>query len=282
MTPAGLRSPPNPTPPRAFVGQERRVWWIGLTLSALFHLVLLLLYPAFTGDLDLRVPIDDSDPDTPLIEGMELVVLLELEETNPEPIVEPLPAVPAPSEPVEVEPDAVVTAVEDEPGAVSDEVIAEDPEEEGLTLAERLQPRLGDPRVWAPIPSQFTELTEFERAEILLRGMLQDWNDSMAVAQALADRAGDWTYTDASGRRWGLGPGRLYLGDISIPLPAFEFAPGLIEDTLDEQSLRAELARGAESEALRETWSDRARVIRERMEQERSPAGSPADEGAGG
>lgn len=284
MNRSGFRAPQLPPPPTANLRRERSALRAGLVVSVLAHLVVLLLYPALAGIPAGQLPSESRfDPEAETTPGLELLTLREEPETEPESHPLPPPALPEP--PPDPAPDAVA-ADPSPPGADPADAVAEipgtdeeDDEAEGLSLAERLQPRLGDPRVWAPIPAEFTELTEFERAEILLRGMLQSWNDSVAMAQALSDRAGDWTYTDASGRRWGLGPGRLYLGDISIPLPQFEFAPGLIEDRLDRGGIQADLARGAVSEALRETWSDRARVIRERMEADRSP---PSGGGSGG
>ena len=158
-------------------------------------------------------------------------------------------------------------------------------EEEDLTVAERLQPRIIDPRLWLPINPDYTELTDQERAELLLRGMIQSWNDSMAVAEALSERAMDWTYTDDDGRRWGLSPGRLHLGDFSIPLPfSFALPPGRRETLADRQQIRDDLARGAATAIIRETWAERARAIRERLEAERSgnDATIDDDDGSGG
>jgi hypothetical protein len=215
-----------------------------------------------------------------VIRGIELIELSEVAQNDPALVVQPPPPEESPppeSAPVD-RPVAEAPAAEESPSDAEVEPVEVEAE---LTIAERLQPRLGDLRVWAPIPSEYTELTEVEQAEIILLGMLQSWNDSMAVAEALSEQARDWTFTDSSGRRWGLGSGRLYLGDFSIPLPAFEFAPGLIEDRLDAGWIAGDLARGAASAALRETWSDRARIIRERMEAERNRSRARADEGGG-
>jgi len=227
-----------------------------------------------------RLPSVNTPPDDFRVQGIELIALGDFAPNDPIPVEEPLPALEViPLEPTRAEP-------AQEEAAPSEEVLvageADSIEEEsGLTIAERLQPRMGDPRVWAPIPSGSLELSDAENAELILLGMLQSWNDSMAVAEALSEQARDWTFTDSSGRRWGLGPGRLYLGDFSIPLPAFEFAPGLIEDRLDAGWIAGDLARGAAAAAIQETWSDRARAIRQRMEAERNRTTPATDDGGG-
>jgi hypothetical protein len=250
----------------------------GLLASALVHLILLALYPALTGVPEGLFPAANSPPDDSAARGVELIELREFALRDPILVVDPLPAIESPppeSAPDDPSPDDSAPTADALPPPVGDGF----GEEEELTIAERLQPRLGDPRVWAPIPSDYMELSDAENAEIILLGMLQSWNDSMAVAEALSDQARDWTFTDSSGRRWGLGPVRLYLGDFSIPLPAFEFAPGLIEDRLNAGWIAGDLARGAAAAAIQETWSTRARVIRERMEAERIRSGNASDGG---
>jgi hypothetical protein len=139
-----------------------------------------------------------------------------------------------------------------------------------------------DPRLWAPVELVGVGLTEMERAELLLNGMIRSWNDSMAIALALSERATDWTYTDAEGRRWGLSPGRLHLGDFSIPLP-FSFGGSMEQNMLRRRDLeelewiRQDLQRARIQGEIQEVWVERARAIRERMEAERREA----TEGAG-
>jgi hypothetical protein len=191
---------------------------------------------------------------------------------------------PIPLEPVEepepmmtrAAPAVVVAATEDEE--------EEEEGEDGLTVAERLQPRIVDSRLWLPLSGEYLGLTDEERAQILLRGMIRSWNDSMAVAEALSQRAMDWTYTDEEGRRWGLSPGRLHLGDFSIPIPfALAPPPGRRNVLADRQLIRDDIARGAVTSVIRETWAERARAIRERLEADRAPPEptEPSDDGGG-
>jgi hypothetical protein len=99
----------------------------------------------------------------------------------------------------------------------------------------------------------------------------------MAIALALSNRATDWTYTDGEGRRWGLSPGRLHLGDFSIPLP-FSFGGSMEQTMLRRRELeelewiRQDLQRARIQGEIQEVWVERARAIRERVEAERREA----------
>ena len=110
---------------------------------------------------------------------------------------------------------------------------------------------------------------------MLIEGLIRTYNDSLAIAMALAERSADWTFTDDQGRRWGLSPGRLHLGDFSVPLPAIETPRGRIEAALARGFINDDLQRAAITAQIRETWSERARAIRERLELERQQRGVP-------
>jgi len=280
MNPPGSGSPSPSTLPPSPHRREQRAVRTGIALSALLHLVALAFYPVLTGNPEGLLPTWESELEDPLREGIELVELLEV--PDPQPAVAVAEVVAPPIEELEdppQEPVPIVAATGDGPPGQDEATEQEDAtDEDELTVAERLQPRMVDPRVWAPLPAEFGELSEFERAELLLRGMIQSWNDSMAVAEALSERARDWTFTDAEGRRWGLAPGRLYLGDFSIPLPVqLQLSPGA-----GDPWIRDDLARGAASAVIQETWTERARTIRERMEMERGPPPSGSADNDGG
>jgi hypothetical protein len=254
-----LRAAP-PSPQR----RESKAIRVGLTISVVLHLVGVALYPVVMSILvPVPVPVDPGEVDR-IRAGMEVMLLQEVADApDPEPRLEPL-------ETTVATPVAAVT-----PPPAVDEELPPRPEAR-LSVAERLRPRVLDPRLWIPMDPDITQLTDQERAELLLRGMIQSWNDSMAVAAALADDALDWTYTDDEGRRWGLSPGRLHLGDFSIPLP-FQFLPppGRREEWAQRQWEIQDMARAAAAASIRETWAERAREIRRRMEEER--ANPPGD-----
>ncbi len=270
MNPPGSADPPSSGSPHASSArpaQERRALWAGFAVSFVLHLLVLLVYAIGMGRFSPPDPaLELPEPDRPH-EGTEVVVILEVPEVDMAPVLETdlEEPEPDPDELEALEPDEAPPVV---PPAVPD---ADEEEADEPSIAERLQPRMTDPRLWAPVDPHHTELTDQERAELLLRGMIQSWNDSVAVAAALSEGARDWTYTDDDGRRWGLSPGRIHLGDFSVPLPfSFTVPPGRWLEARERAWVLEDLARGAAAAEVRETWAERARVIRERMEAERS------------
>ena len=275
MNPTGPRSrpsSPDPVPPSPH-RRERRAFRTGLVVSALVHLLVIALYPLLTGTPGILGPEERPPEDRPPLDGTEVVAIRELPELPDEP-EEPEPLPEPEEEPPPAAPADAVGEEDEEP-----EVEPDPDAEPGPSVAERLQPQMVDPRLWAPVDPQHTELTEAERAELLFRGMIRSWNDSMAVAAALREDARDWTYTDSDGQRWGLSPGRLHLGDFSIPLPfSFSPAPGQWQEQMERSWVLEDLARGRDAAIIRETWAERAREIRERMESER-PSAAEGDDG---
>ena len=281
MKPPGLRPrspPPSVDRPRSSHRRERRAFRGGLLVSAVVHLLAVALYSILLGDFQIPTLTGDAAAPEAPIQGTDVVQIIELSE--PEETSEA-------AVPLELEEDPTPAAAQTAPAIVATPT-GEDPgdeEEDGLTVAERLQPRIVDPRLWLPLSPQLLGLTDLERAQLLLRGMIQSWNDSMAVAEALSERATDWTYTDGEGRRWGLSPGRLHLGDFSIPLPlSLAPPPGRRDVLADRQLIRDDIARGAATAAIRETWTERARAIRARLEAERFDprSTSVSDDNSGG
>ena len=255
--------------------RSRERWAVrtGMVASVLLHGLALVLYPIL---MDRVVPVQAPSapiPSDPSLRGIEILALRELApEDEPEPPPEDPPVQEDPILPTPARPFPPVS-----PGAAPGAADAADEEEEErrrATVAERLRPTLGDPRLWVPLDREYTDLSDEERAELLLRGMIRSWNDSVAVAAALSGQATDWTYTDDEGQRWGLSPGRLHLGDFSIPLPfSFEVPPGRRETAARRQWEVNDLIRGAAAAQVRETWAERAREIRERMDRERGGGG---------
>jgi hypothetical protein len=282
MNPPGStpRPPPGARPVLSSVHRrERRALEVGLLASAVLHVLIIALYPLFEGWPGTGNRAAAEAPIAPTPEGTRIIQLIEL---APEEISEPAP----PERPQEERPSQPVAEVppiaEPEPETRAD-AGPEEPEAPGRSVAERLRPRMVDPRLWAPLDRSYLELTDEERAQLLLNGMIRSWNDSVAVAAALAERASDWTYTDDEGRRWGLASGRLYLGTLSIPLPGIELASWQRQDAYSDRAwIQKDLAQGAAAQAVRETWVDRARAIRERLEAERSPADAGSGTARGG
>lgn len=170
-----------------------------------------------------------------------------------------------------------------EPPAETEE---EGPERRARAVEERLRPRLGDARIWAPVqaPAQPEDSLTTQDAENRIARQLGIFNDSAAAAAERARRATDWTVTDANGGRWGISPGKLHLGKLTLPLPlALPPPSGPVGRRMAEwEEMQGQAAR----ERARESFEDRVRAIRERKDREREeqkqkeppPSPPPGDE----
>jgi len=243
----------------------RKAFWISLGISAALHLVGILLYPSLLIQAPVFAPpFGDFTPQrrpagTELVNLEELPGDQDLEVLPPEEIREAeVPVVPMNAPDVGGEEDRAADLVRS---------VAPGP-----TAAERLRPKAGDLRLWAPVDPEITRLTEEEIMHLLLVAELEDLADSMALAEEIARRGTDWTYTDDEGRKWGVSPGKLHLGDITLPLP-FGFSASPWERSQNAGRLWAwdDINQAAARKGVRETWKERAEAIRRRMEAERKP-----------
>jgi hypothetical protein len=106
-----------------------------------------------------------------------------------------------------------------------------------------------------------------------LYGQLNLYNDSALAAAIAAARATDWTVTDANGGRWGVTPGQIHLGKITLPLPfAFSPPPGRRDEMNGRLSGWNAIRRQANQVDAKETSDDRAKAIRERNQAARDSA----------
>lgn len=241
----------------------RRAFWVGLALSAALHLAVLVAYPP------LR-PVEAPSAASRQARAPEVPAgamrAIELAPAGA------APSLISPREPVELAP---VSAPAELPAAPR---VGGDPYGRGLvapgpTAAERMRPRLRDARLWAPLDPELNALTEEQRIELELTGRIAEWNDSMAAAAEAARRGTDWTHTDAEGRKWGVSEGQLHLGGVTLPLPFVFAAPVGQRDAAKRRAWEwEEIARGAATGEVRDSWKDRAQAIRERRDRERAQA----------
>ncbi|MFQ5537054.1 MAG: hypothetical protein ACE5GJ_06335 [Gemmatimonadota bacterium] len=256
---------PGPVPDRGAVrlrpGLARgRVLVASFAISAVIHLAVLVIYPRL-GRREVVNPVPFVLPITgKAAQGMKAIQLVEVEETE-EADRPPNPDLPRDLTGPEVLPG------EEAGSELSPEDVLVAP---GPTAAERLRPNLRDARLWAPLDPAVTRLTLEQRLELELAGRLEAWRDSVLVAEEAERALTDWTYTDGEGKRWGVSPGKLHLGDVTLPLP-FEF--GVTPGQRDAAKRRAweweEVRRGAITGELRDSWKERAKAIRERRDRER-------------
>ena len=237
----------------------RRARWLGLAVSVGLHLVIAVVAA--------RVHVDVAPYALPAVEIVpapnELVIVdvevVEPEESPEDPRPPPLP----PEEEEEEEEDereAPAPEREDEPEepgvgdeAAEDEELqgvpvvvfpgqpegVEGEEEAGRSNASRLTLRYSDARIWFDPRSPRlvgARLERFARADSAVRAILRDWLDSLRLDEDMQQRALDWTF-ERDGKRWGISPRGIHLGDITIPIP-IGFAPSGPQRRAFEQALR--------------------------------------------
>ncbi len=241
---------------------SRRVRMWAAAVSVAVHVVAILLYTSFA---DVLRPDSAAFPlptDAETEQGLEVIRLLELDEDAD---------LQQPDEPEELR-DVEVAGADARtpriPGPDVGELIAP-----RFGPAERLRPNLGDARLWARLPPEFFELTLEEQEEILLANRIAEWYDSMAAADALEKRMTDWTVRDGEGGRWGVADGKLYLGDLALPLPlAFATPLGKRDVTNYRLWEFEEIERQSQRYLIEQTWKERAAAIRARRDRERAAA----------
>lgn len=240
---------------------SRRVLWTAFAVSAAIHGALALLYPVFFGPLD---PDALAPPPNPYgtIRGIEVVRIGEAGATS---------SAERPEDPIQLEEPEAPVADTEAPDVADGPVVEIVPPP--MSAAERLRPRLGDRRLWGPLDPAFTELTLEQREELILADRLDEWYDSVNAAAAAEAALTDWTYTDGDGGRWGVSPGQLHLGSVTLPLP---FAFGTLVGKRDETNRRLweweEITRQGSRVEIEESWKERAEAIRARRDRERARA----------
>lgn len=146
------------------------------------------------------------------------------------------------------------------------------PADRGASARDRLQYRMGSPEVWrpqgAPPPKEMSP-DEVVRARVA--SQLQEYNDSVSGESAARARATDWTVKDGDGGKWGVSPGSIHLGSITLPLPfALSTPPGRRDEVAGRIRSWTEIQDQAARAETREVFDERVRAIRERAERERA------------
>lgn len=229
-------------------------------ISIAVHVVAILLYTSAMRVMRPEVAAFPIDAENEVEDAVEVIELIELDED-----------LDRPDEPDEIG-EVVAAEADARPPRVSGLPTAElvPP---GPTAAERLRPNLVDGRLWAEPPDEFYRLSTEEREEFLLSHRIVAWYDSLALAEAAEARLTDWTFTDANGGRWGFADGRVYLGDVSIPLPVSFGTPVGQRDAVNYRLWEfEEIQRQSQQYILQETWRERSEAIRERRDRERATA----------
>jgi hypothetical protein len=244
--------------------RDRRVLLVGLAISLALHL---LLIPLAGRWLEPEVRYSAGRPEAPPVapDGAIRAVALSAtgDEDQPEPDREAEPLVPGP-------PAAVGPAQPDR----RDRDAAYVPTER-RTAAERLAPRVVDPRFWRPMVVLPADPT-LQDVQDRVAAAMEMLSDSALAETERALRARDWTVEDRQGGRWGISPGQIHLGSLTLPLPLF-----FPVDTEAEarQALWYELETQLDRTEFLESFDARVRAIRERRDRERSERRSPETTG---
>ena len=229
-------------------------------VSFVLHVLAVLMYPAVVRTLrPSSVSLPPPTNSVP-VQGSVVLRLVEIVETEDSA---------RPGDPEEIE------EVE------AEEADAEAPLFEGLpmailvppgpTVAERMRPQLSDARLWAEPPPEFYALSMEQREELILADRIVEWYDSVATARAATDRLTDWTFRDSDGGRWGVADGKIYLGDIAVPLPlTFGTPVGKRDETNRRMWEFDEIERQGQRFLIEQTWKQRSAAIRARRDLERA------------
>jgi len=244
---------------RGLGSRRLRVTAFGVSVAA--HVIAVLFY---TSVMQVLRPDAASFP-LPTDAGEELgTPLIQLIDINPEDLTRP----DDPEEIEQVEAPEAETRPPFIPGPTVGELVPPGP-----TAAERLRPNLVDARLWAAPPPEFYQLTLEQREELLLSDRIVEWYDSVSIARAAEDRLTDWTFTDSKGGRWGVADGKIYLGDVALPLPlSFGTPVGMRDAVARRQFEFDEIERQSQRYLIEQSWKERAAAIRARRDRERAIA----------
>jgi len=235
-----------------------------LGLSALIHAILFVTI-RFDNPVEMRTLAPPPLPLVKVVEAMQAfdiavvpgdVASIEIQVRARQDII--------PTVPVPIVPPGVVEGIE-QPGNA--------PREDPQPL-QRLEYRRADVDVWKPPPEVPLEVVA---PDAVMRQRIADriaaLNDSSAAAAAAAARATDWTVKDADGGRWGVSPGQIHLGSVTLPLPfAFSPPPGRRDEIAGRmRTWRETQAQASRAEAA-ETFDARVKAMREREEERRRRA----------
>ena len=141
----------------------------------------------------------------------------------------------------------------------------------------------GDPRLWQPVDPELIGPSPDQIMALRVAIAIEAAADSAAARAEEARRSLDWTYTDGEGGRWGVSPGKLHLGDLTIPLPfGFGPPPDVSGDRAEMAFRTADIDRAASTLAVRRSWEERREAMMKRREELRALKGEGKDAGEQG
>jgi hypothetical protein len=237
-----------------------------MVISLLAHALVILVVSR-----QLRIGASPFEPLAPVMrppEGIEIIRYRELLVDQPETIVEEQREEeerprPQPPEPVGIP------------------VPAAGEEDVGLTNAEKLQPREGDPRLWKdwagrPLPEYMGD--SYALAEGAIRARLSMILDSLALSDEQRRRAMEWL-TGEEGHEWGVTEDGILIGGMLIPMNVgalfAEEGPRGRESRAAARDL-ADIRRSDAIMDIEDVQRERAEAMRERSQAEATRRDSAA------
>ena len=139
-----------------------------------------------------------------------------------------------------------------------------------------ITPSFSDPRLWLPPgPVMGVPRTQSQRADSVLMARLQPHIDSLrAIAEHQGKAPGDWTFTK-DGKKWGMDPKNIYIGDHAIPTAILALLPlnrGANPITSNENKMfqreHDEIQFEAQRAMNEEEFNAAVKAIRERKQRE--------------
>jgi hypothetical protein len=257
--------------PRA---SHRRALAFGSGLSGAVHLLVIILYSLGVTEWGPTENTLGVESTARPFAGMRVVQVVEITaaedeapEEDPEPVLE-----------IEPEPEVQTLGPEVVAGP-ADEGLEEERDRRGVVrAAEVLRVRSSDHRLWRAALPELFELTEAERLQLELAGLLEAWHDSVAIALASESALTDWTMTDEDGNRWGVSQGKLHLGSLTLPLPVQFGGTTWQRERASRRAWEdADILNNLNSQAARASWGERAKAIRERKDRQRREAEAQPD-----
>lgn len=154
-----------------------------------------------------------------------------------------------------------------------------------------MRPSYSDPRLWLPsspvVTAPVRPQTRAESLQTLLADKIRMFNDSAAAVPA-GRAPGDWTFTDKSGRKWGVDQQYIRLGKFSIPTAVLGMLPLNVQANpvqIERQRTMSEMTREISEQAARydrdQSFRAAVRALRERKDRERKEAQAKADAASG-
>ncbi len=142
--------------------------------------------------------------------------------------------------------------------------------------ARGIRPSYADPRLW-PAPGDIVAApkTATQRLDSVIATIIEPYNDSMAI-RAGQRKPGDWTF-EHDGKKYGIDPQYIHLGNFSIPtallalLPLnIQANPILAESNRTSNQLHSDIMSQAQRGMNEADFRKAVKSIRERKERERN------------